>query len=190
MASAYDEIGALRVIYGLKKVYRHNSVGDRKESTVEHTFSSLVLADFLLHRYDFGVNKEKVSELLIYHDLVEVHVGDTPLHPGVDISGKGERERAAALGLLTGLPAQLASRYKELYEEFESQKTREARLARAIEQFDAEIHELDYKNDLKGWTERFLRESKENYFKGFPELERLFEEHVRYLRENGYFEVK
>ncbi len=189
-SAAYGEIDALRVIYGLKRIYRHNSVGDRKESTAEHTFSSLVLADFLLDRYDFKVDKERVFELVLYHDLVEVHADDTPLRPGVDRSGKGERENAAFKRLLTELPSRLAVRYNDLYIEFESQKTREARLARAVEQLDAEIHELDYKRDWKGWTEGFLRENKEKCFRGFPELREIFEEHVRYIRENGYFDVK
>lgn len=186
----FDDINKLRVLYGLKEVYRHNSVGKRRESTAEHIFSSLFLADFLLHRYDLGVNTLRVLELVLYHDAVELYAGDTVLHPGVNREGKEEREREAASRLERELPEGFAGRYRIAYEEFELQRTREAKLAKAIEQLDSEIHELDYKRDWKDWTEEFLRKSKERYFREFPDLSELFEENVAYLRSNGYFDVK
>lgn len=77
--SDYEDLQKLRIIYKLKDVYRYASVGDRKESTAEHIFSSIVLADFLMHKYDFGVDMQRVIELLLYHDFAEIYAGDSPL---------------------------------------------------------------------------------------------------------------
>lgn len=71
--------------------------------------------------------------------------------------------------------------------EYEEAKTREARFCKAIDALDAEIHEMDYKEDWKGWTEDFLRKSKEHLFDDFPELKELFEETTKFARDNGYF---
>jgi len=52
---------------------------------------------------------------------------------------------------------------------------------------EADIHELDYKEDWNGWTEEFLKQEKAHLFNEFPELKNSFDELVVYLRENGYF---
>jgi len=74
-----------------------------------------------------------------------------------------------------------------LVNEFEENKTKEAKFAQAIDKLDAEIHELDYKKDWKGWTEEFLKEEKEKYFEEFPKIKQAFEKITNYARENGYF---
>ena len=49
-----EEIHKLRKIYALKDVARDAQVGNRKESSAEHTWSTLMLADyFLLCYYKF-----------------------------------------------------------------------------------------------------------------------------------------
>ena len=68
--------------------------------------------------------------------------------------------------------------------EFDENKTKEAKFAQAIDKLDAEIHELDYKKDWKGWTEEFLRKEKEIYFKEFPKIKQAFEKITNYLKEN------
>ena len=98
------------------------------------------------------------------------------------------KKRALAANRLSKeLPQGFAMRYLSLYGEYRRQTSKEARLANAIQALDAEIHELDYRQDWDDWTEKFLRDSKQHYFAEFPELLRLFESHVRYLREKGYF---
>lgn len=190
MAVEWSDLDRLRALYQLKQVYRFNSVGDRKESVAEHTFSSLVLADFLMLRYDFKVDRQRVMDMLLYHDWVELYTGDTPLGPGFSKEGQLGREEEASERLGKELPLGLAEKYRSACGEFTDGKTREARLAEAVDKLDAELHERGYRQDWRGWTEEFLRKSKERYFVGFPELQRLFEEHIRYLRENGYFDVK
>jgi putative hydrolases of HD superfamily len=181
-----SDIQKLRRIYKLKEVYRLNSVGNRKESSAEHTWSCLVLAEFFLEQHP-KLNKSKVFELLLFHDFVEIEAGDTQLAPGIVREEKTLKEKNAAMSLSKKLPKEFGVKYLKLFEEFEEQKTPEAKFAKAIDAFDAELHEMDYKKDWKGWTEEFLRKSKEKYFVDFPILKKAFEETTEYAKNRGYF---
>jgi putative hydrolases of HD superfamily len=184
-----SELENVRVFYKLKEVQRMSSVKDRKESPAEHTWSALILADYFITKfYEDKIDRLKVYELLMYHDIVEIESGDTPLSPNHDKSHQKELEQKSALKLSKKIPEVLSKKYLELFEEFESGTTIEARFAKAIEQLEAEIHEMDYKEDWKGWTEEFLRKHKQKYFKEFPEVEVFFEESIEYCRNNGYFD--
>lgn len=54
-----EDIHKLRVFNRLKTVYRRNSVGNRKESSAEHSWSCLILADFFLSSEFFISQKSK-----------------------------------------------------------------------------------------------------------------------------------
>jgi len=177
----------LRKFYQLKKVYRANSVEKRKESSAEHSWSCLILADYFLNITDIKINRLKVYELLMYHDIVEIEAGDTPLHKIKERKNQKERELKALNKLKNEIPKQLKTKFVNLFNEFEESKTKEAKFANAIDKLDAEIHELDYKKDWKNWTEEFLRKEKEKYFEEFPKIKEAFEKITKYLKENGYF---
>lgn len=183
-----EEIIKLRKLYGLKRVYRANSVENRKESSAEHSWSCLILADYFLNITDIKLNRLKVYELLMYHDVVEIESGDTPMHKSKERENQSEREQKALNKLKNEIPKELKTKFVNLFNEFEENKTKEAKFAWAIDKLDAEIHELDYKEDWKGWTEKFLRHEKERYFKEFPKLKQAFEKIVIYASENGYFD--
>ncbi|MBI4154275.1 HD domain-containing protein [Candidatus Woesearchaeota archaeon] len=183
-----DEIHRFRILNRLKSIHRLNSVGDRKESSAEHSWSCLLLADFFLSKNDYGLDRLKVYELLMYHDVVEIEAGDTPLHPELKHTGKKEKEQKAAELLGESLPDSIRKKFSRLFHEFEEQKTKEARFAKAIDALDAEIHEIDYKKDWKGWSKEFLVEKKGHLFAEFPELNKAFYVIMEYLMENGYFD--
>ena len=180
-------INKLRKLYQLKNVERANSVGNRKESPAEHSWSSLILADYFLTIMNSDLDRLKVYELLMYHDVVEVVSGDTNLLNEEERREKEKVEAKAAYKLKKDLPEVIQNKFITLFEEFEEQKTKEARFAKAVEYLDAEIHELDYKEDWKGWTEEFLRKKKEHLFKEFPTMAEVFEKTTQYAKENGYF---
>jgi putative hydrolase of HD superfamily len=182
-----NDIFGFRIINKLKSVYRWNSVDKRRESSAEHSWGCLMLADYFFDSFTHKMDKLKVYELLIYHDLVEIESGDSVLHPDMQHHNKKEKEFLAAKKLKEKLPKQLQEKFWTFFTEFEEQKTTEAKFARAIDALEAEIHELDYKEDWKDWTEEFLRSSKEKYFKDFPELKNAFEEITTFVRKNNYF---
>jgi len=181
-----NDLLRLRKLYGLKSVYRYASVAGRKESSAEHTWICLVLADYFLERLDLKLDREKVFQLLIYHDIVEIEAGDTPIHHREMRKGKQEREQKAIQNLGKALPGEMDRRVTRLFHEFEKRQTREAQFAAIIDQLDAMVHELDYPKDWKGWTERMAREFHEKDFQAFPYFAGLFEEIIEYLKKHKY----
>lgn len=182
----------LRKFYELKRIERANTVAGgkvrRKESPAEHSWSCLILADYFLSKIKGPqLDRLKVYELLMYHDVVEIEAGDINLLNEQERKHKAEREKKAAHVLHQHLPAELGKKFLALFHEYEEGKTKEAKFAKAIDALDAEIHELDYKEDWKGWTEDFLRKKKGPLFEEFPELQEAFEEIMEFVKEEGYF---
>ncbi len=136
------------------------------------------------------LDRLKVYELLMYHDVPEIYAGDTVLHPEIiqDNKSKFEKEMLAAKKLREELPHPLNDKFFKLFEEYEAKESREAKFAKAIDALESEIHEMDYKEDWRGWTPEFLTQKKAHLFADFPELKKVFFELLDYLKENGYFD--
>ncbi len=183
-----ENINRLRKFYQLKNVYRANSVSGRKESSAEHSWSCLILADYFLSKMKEELDRIKVYELLMYHDVVEIEAGDVCLLDENSRKSKKEKELQALHILKEHIPKILKEKFVALFQEFEGEKTREAKFAKAIDALDAQIHEMDYKEDWKGWTEEFLRKKRRYLFEEFPELKEAFEKQMKFLRKEGYFE--
>jgi len=181
-----DEINKLRLFNQLKSINRINSVSNRKESSAEHSWSCLILADYFLSKFNLQINRLKVYELLMYHDVVEIEAGDTPLGPELKLSGKKEKEDKAAKFLQKKLPKPLNDKFLGLFNEFEEQKTVEARFTKAIDALDAIVHELSYKKDWQGWTEKFLVEKKLHLFEEFPEIKATFKTILKFMKKEKY----
>jgi len=163
------DIDKFRVIYKLKSVNRYATVDNRKESSAEHDWSSLILADYIMTKTHINIDRLKVYELLMYHDLMKIHAGDTPINPSIEDQHKVEinqlqKEKQAFHKIITELPENLSKKYESIYTEYIESVSEEAKFARAVEQLDAEIHEMDYKQDWKNWTEEFLRKKKNQIF--------------------------
>ncbi len=183
-----SELLRLRKIYALKKVYRHNTVDDRNESSAEHTWSAIILADYFIDKVEQKIDRLRVFELLLYHDLIEVEVGDIPLHYSKKRIDKSLLEKKAMTKLNKEFPSPTNARFKKLFIEFENKKTIEARFAKAIDRLDAVFHELNHKN---GWWlevgEEKVRELNAGKFDEFPILKESFEEILAYAKRNKFF---
>ena len=60
-----EDLQKLRKLYHLKNVERANTVKDRKESSAEHSWSCLILADYFLTKMqNHHLDRLKVYELL------------------------------------------------------------------------------------------------------------------------------
>ena len=178
----------LRAFYELKKVERTAPVGERKESSAEHSWSSMMLADYFLGILTKKLDRVMVYELLMYHDVVEIEAGDLPIHHEHARKDKAEKEMAAAKVLQKRFPPALGKKFMRLFEEFEGAKTREAQFAKAIDALDALIHFLDYKAYWKGWDEVMVRKFHGKHMAAFPELERTFNNILTFVRSEGYFD--
>jgi len=183
-----EEINKLRRFYHLKNVERACSVQGRKESSAEHTWSCLMLADYFLTKMrNNHLDRLKVYELLMYHDLVEIEAGDIPIHHTEKRKNKKENEKKALAKLKEQIPVKLKNKFVSLFEEFEEEQTEEAKFAQAIDKLDAQIHELDYKKDWKGWDEQMVRKFFEKPIVQFPEMKKTWEKLLKYVNKQGYF---
>jgi putative hydrolase of HD superfamily len=75
----------------------------------------------------------RVVEMLPVHDIVEVDVGDVPVYDTAKRLAVADLEDRAADRLFALLPEPEGSYYRQLWREFESAETDDARFARALD---------------------------------------------------------
>lgn len=183
-----ENINRLRELYHLKNIERAGTVKGRKESSAEHSWSCLILADyFMCHMKNAKFDRLKVYEMLMYHDVVEIESGDIPIHHEEKRKNKQENEMRALKKLQENVPLILKDKFVSLFLEFEEMKTKEAKFAKAIDALDSLVHELDYKKDWQGWTEEMVRKYHGRYMDEFPEIKEAFNKMLAYCRKEGYF---
>lgn len=168
-------ITCLTELEKLKKVERGLNVGERKESTAEHSWSCMLIADILLDYIDEPLNRLKVLEYLLYHDVVEVYAGDAKFNNPEEIKRKDEREKASMEKIITMMPK--SKRYSTIIEEYESRISREAQFAKAIDCIDACVRSLNdhKKTKADGFTEALIRNKYLPHVSKFDFLNEMFE---------------
>ncbi|QVQ50351.1 HD domain-containing protein [Spiractinospora alimapuensis] len=138
----------------LKSVTRRNLLvdGSRRENSAEHSWylalSARVFAEYAPPETDI----DRVTEMLLIHDVVEVDAGDTFIY-GADeqVRGQQVRERAAADRIFSLLPEEQALQARAVWDEFEARETPEARFARAIDRIAPML--ANAATDGGTWTE-------------------------------------
>jgi len=109
------------------------------ESVAAHSWGMSILA---MHLCPPSLDKTKVLEMAIVHDLPEVIVGD--LTPHDDTSNKAKDEMDAM--------AKLAPQWLEIFKEYEAQVSPEAIFVKQLDKLDmslmAEIYQQDQGLDL------------------------------------------
>lgn len=184
-----EEIEKLHHLFRLKHVDRTAvTVKNRQESTAEHTYSTLILAEYFLPKVQ-PLDGLKVRRMLLVHDIVEIEAGDTFLYDEASQHGKEEREQEAFRTLMNKIPAELATDFQELWNEFEANETAESQFCKAIDKLDPIIHSTHLKEDWDtiSITEQTLRDKKEHYFRAFPAIHTFFNKWIEHARQQGYF---
>jgi len=131
------QLDFLREIDRLKTVIRQSPLldGSRKENTAEHSWH-LAMYALVLGEYAAGsVNINRVMQMLLLHDVVEIDVGDTPIHGGHSAQRQAERESQAATRLFGLLPQGQRDEFLGLWQEFERAETDDAQFAKALDRF-------------------------------------------------------
>ena len=119
----------------LKTVLRQSPLlaADRRENDAEHSWHLALMVLVLAEYADEPLDVRKVLALVLLHDLIEIHAGDTPLYDEAGQLDQEEREKAAADKLFALLPADQAEEFRALWDEFEARITPEARFAKAMD---------------------------------------------------------
>jgi len=107
--------------------------GSRCENSAEHSWHVALMAMVLAEHATEPIDIQRVIELLVTHDLVEVYAGDTLIYDEDAVKGQAERESVAAQRLFSTLPLDQQASLTCMWREFEERSTPEARFARAID---------------------------------------------------------
>ena len=123
----------------LKSVLRATTLcdGSRRENSGEHSWHLALYALVLADQAAPGVDINRVIRMLLIHDLVEIDVGDVPIHSANGIAhGSAETiaaETRAADRIFGLLPADLALNLRILWDEFEAALTPDAIFAKSLD---------------------------------------------------------
>lgn len=131
------QLAFLREVDRLKTVVRQSPLLDksRKENSAEHSWH-LAMYALVLNEYACGaVNTNRVMQMLLLHDIVEIDVGDHPIHGGYSSKLQAEQESSAAERLFGLLPQPQCDEFRRLWQEFELAETEDAKFAKALDRF-------------------------------------------------------
>lgn len=128
----YEEIFALKNV--IRRGWILRNVEGRLESDAEHTMSMIFLAIFLMQKNELKLDELKVIKMAAFHELCEIDAGDITPVDHVDKKTKYKNELRAI--------ERISSEYnmpeiKELWLEFEENKTPEAQFVKKLDKFDA-----------------------------------------------------
>ena len=141
----------------LKEVMRRTRLpqSQRAENSAEHSWHIVLMALVLSeHSLPPGVELMRVMKMLLIHDIVEIDAGDTFGYDTAGHADKREREVLAADRIFGLLPADQAAEFRALWEEFESSETADAKLALAMDRFQAVM--VNYLSDGGSWREHHV----------------------------------
>jgi len=125
--------------------------GSRRENDAEHTWHMGLFALLLHKELGFDVDLGRVLTLVLVHDLVEIHAGDTYAYDDAACTGQAEREIAAAELLFADLPDDLGTSLHAWWREFEAGETPDARFAKAIDRLQGFAQ--NYNSGGRAWRE-------------------------------------
>ena len=123
----------------LKSVTRATGLcdGSRVENTAEHSWHIALYALILADQAGPGVDISRVIQMLLLHDLVEIDVGDVPIHSANGVAhGSADvqaAEAAAAKRIFGLLPNTLGDDLHHIWQEFEANETASAQFAKSLD---------------------------------------------------------
>lgn len=188
------ETTRIQYLYGLQKVIRNHL--ERKEdigteSVAEHIHAMCVVANYFLPLEDpeGRMNRERVYDLITWHDIDEIETGDIIGYLKTDADR--EREKHATETVLAKAPEHLSARIKDCLKEYKDQKTLESQFAKAVDKLDPVFY-LYNENGYKLFKlHRATKEQhcriKEPYLKKFPYMFRFYQVVTNQLEEEGFF---
>jgi putative hydrolases of HD superfamily len=123
----------------LKSVLRATTLcdGSRPENSGEHSWHLALYALTLADQAEPGVDINRVIRMLLLHDIVEIDVGDVPIHSANGTAHAStqtvEAEQRAADRIFGLLPPDQRDSFRALWDEFEAAETPDARFAKSLD---------------------------------------------------------
>jgi putative hydrolase of HD superfamily len=186
-----DQLAFILEIDKLKSVQRRTILTDasRAENSSEHSWHIAVMAGLLQEYAAAPVDTQRVIQMLLVHDVVEVDAGDTYAYDAAGNATKVERELAAADRIFGLLPPDQRLHHRALWDEFEEMRTPESRYANALDRIQAAL--LNFHSGGIAWRQHGIRASQviermQPVKDGAPGLWPVVERIVGEATEKGY----
>uniref|UniRef100_A0A452R7F1 5'-deoxynucleotidase HDDC2 n=1 Tax=Ursus americanus TaxID=9643 RepID=A0A452R7F1_URSAM len=116
---------------------------ERPESVSDHMYRMAVMA---LVTKDKHLNKDRCVRLALVHDMAECIVGDIAPADNIPKEEKHRREEEAMKQLTQLLPEDLRKELYELWEEYETQSSAEAKFVKQLDQCEMILQASEYED--------------------------------------------
>lgn len=179
-----------------KNIFRqtHLSGHGRNENDAEHAWHMAVMAYLLQEYANEKVDVARVMLMCLIHDVVEIDAGDTYAYDEQALKTQKAREDAAKERIYSLLPEDQKAELQSVFDEFEENKTAEAKFAHAMDNLQPLL--LNHSNGGGDWREHkvtagqvYGRQSKtkEGSRKLYEVTDALIRENIRKgnIREEG-----
>lgn len=139
----------LHVAERLKDTPRHcTTTKGRTESVAEHSWRISLMALLLRHEFP-DVDIDRVVDMCLIHDLGECFTGDIPTFVKTDADRVTEDDLLH--NWVASLPPEVSKDLSALYREIDEQKTKEAKLYKALDKLEALIQHNE--SPIHTWAE-------------------------------------
>lgn len=120
-------------------------------------------------------NAHKIHLMAQYHDIDEIETGDIVGYKKTEEDYKNEKEAADIV--IAKLPKSMQTNLNKLLEEFDLQKTAEAKFVKAVDRLESVLQMYskegkDFLHEIK-YDKHGHREYKKDYIKSFPLMHRF-----------------
>lgn len=135
----------------LKIELRHNWLSNgRQESVAEHSWRMSLMAILFAPMLKEKINLEKAIRIALVHDLGEAEFGDIPAQENREVE-KAQNEYQTLNKIKTVLGSKTGDEIYELWDEYEKQKSPEARFIKALDKLEVRIQHNE--SDIKTWND-------------------------------------
>lgn len=171
-----------------KNIFRqtHLSGHGRNENDAEHAWHMAVMAYLLQEYANEPVDIAKVMLMCLTHDVVEIDAGDTYAYDEEGLKTQKSRENAAKERIYSLLPEDQKTALQGIFDEFEENRTAEARFAHAMDNLQPLL--LNNSNNGGDWREHQVTadqvygrqaKTKEGSQRLFELTDRIIQENIR-----------
>ncbi|MBK2356042.1 HD domain-containing protein [Francisella hispaniensis] len=131
----------------LKRVYRQTWLpcdGNRHENSAEHSWQVALTANIFAEYASVSLDIAKVTKMLLIHDIVEIYSGDTfAFADSQTLDSQKHSELVSIQRIAKILPKSQGEQLEQLWLEFDSAQTDEAKFANAIDRLIPAIQNLN-----------------------------------------------
>lgn len=133
-----QQIDFIKEIDKIKFIQRKTKLigSDRPENDAEHSWHLAMMTFVLAEHADFPMDVLKVMKMVLIHDIVEIDAGDVFIYSTTQSHSNTENELRAAKRIFGMLPPPMGDELIELWLEFETGETNEAKFAKAMDRLE------------------------------------------------------